>query len=393
MTLAVPDPRPSQPVLGTLFRPVGDGPYSARQRAVAFAGAMAVLAGVAALDWRLTPEVKLGPLYLLPVVLAAWFGGRWPGYVMSVAATIAWSVIPRVSGPLSSGWLNLVFGALGPRLVIYPAVVELLTLLQDAERRLRRAVAQRTAELREQVAERLRAESALRSLAAQLSAAEDAERRRVAHDIHDALSQMLGVVKLNLQTAVAELPIDSRPFERLSDVVGVVDDLIRQTRDLTFDLHPSTLDHFGLVPTLAEFAQQFGRRTTADVTVTEVGHRPDPPPALAVSSYLFRATKEVISNAVRHGNAAEVVVTVHWPDAGPTGRAGQMRVVVDDDGGGFDPAAAMAPHARRGLGLAGIAERLAGLGGRLRLESQPGSGARVILEVPLADPAGSTPAA
>jgi signal transduction histidine kinase len=390
MTLAVSEPRPTSPVLGNLFRPVADGPFSTRQRLVAFTAATAVLAGVAALDWRLTPEVKLGPLYLLPVVLAAWFGGRWPGYLTSVAATVVWSAIPRVSGVPSNGGFSLVVGALGPRLVIYPAVVELLTLLQDAERRLRRAVEQRTAELREQVAERLRAEGALRSLAAQLSAAEDAERRRVAHDIHDALSQMLGVVKLNLQTAVAELPIDSRPFERLNDVVGVVDDLIRQTRDLTFDLHPSTLDHFGLVPTLAEFAQQFGRRATADVTVTEVGHRPDPPPALAVSSYLFRATKEVISNAVRHGNAAEVVVTVHWPDGGAAGQAGPMRVVVDDDGGGFDPATATAPHARRGLGLAGIAERLAGLGGRLRLESQPGRGARVILEVPLAEPAAST---
>ena len=81
-----------------------------------------------------------------------------------------------------------------------------------------------------------------------------------------------------------------------------------------------------------------------------------------------------------------MVVAVHWPDVA----AGlpQMRVVVDDDGGGFDPAVAVAPHARRGLGLAGIAERLAGLGGSLRLESQPGLGARVILEVPLAHPTG-----
>ena len=106
--------------------------------------------------------------------------------------------------------------------------------------------------------------------------------------------------------------------------------------------------------------------------MTEVGPRPDPPPPLPLSSYLFRATKEVISNAVRHGNTREVVVAVHWPDGG-AGRP--MRVVVDDDGGGFDPAVAMAPHARRGLGLAGIAERLAGLGGRLRLESQLGRGA------------------
>ena len=68
-----------------------------------------------------------------------------------------------------------------------------------------------------------------------------------------------------------------------------------------------------------------------------------------------------------------------------------MRVVVDDDGGGFDPAVATAPHARRGLGLAGIAERLAGLGGRLRLESEPGRGSRAVLEVPAAAAASGPP--
>ncbi len=211
------------------------------------------------------------------------------------------------------------------------------------------------------MAERRRAEASLRSLAAQLSAAEDAERRRVAHDIHDAVSQMLGVVKLNLQTAVAETPDGCRPNERVADVIGVVDDLIRQTRDLTFDLHPAMLDDFGLVPTLAEFAGQFGRRTSTDVTVTEVGGRPDPPPPPAVASYLFRATKEVISNAVRHGRAREMVVTVHWPAGGAGPRP--VRVVVDDDGGGFDPASAVAPHARPRAGP-GRHRRTAGRAGR-----------------------------
>ena len=387
---ATADLRPAaRPVLGFPFRPVRDGPFAPARQLWAGAVAAAVLAVVATLDYHLTPGARLGPCYLVPVVLSAWLGGRWPGYLLSVAAAVVWVVIPRDPAMQSNGTWSLLLGSLLPRLVIYPAVVELLALLQEAERRLRRAVDQRTAELREQVAERHRAEAALRALAAQLSAAEDAERRRVAYDIHDALSQALGVVKLNLQTAAAELPIDARPYDRLTDTIGVIDGLIGQTRDLTFDLHPAMLDHFGLVPTLREFAAQFGRRTTTDVTVNEVGTPPgrDRLPA-AVTSYLFRATKEVVSNSVRHGNAREVLVTVRWATAAATvdgsgdGGLPHVRVVVDDDGSGFDPARATVPRAGRGLGLAGIAERLAGLGGRLRLESQPGRGARVILEVP-----------
>ena len=405
MTAPATDHRPPDPVLGVLFRPVADGPFTAGRRLSAAAAAAAVLAGVAVLDERLSPAVRLGPLYLLPVVLAAWFGGRWPGYLTAVAAAVVWFVLPRYPPLRADGTMGLIVGSLAPRLVIYPAMVELITLLQEAERRLRRAVEERTAELRREIVDRCRAEASLRVLAAQLSAAEDAERRRIALDIHDALSQTLGVIKLNLETAVAHTAIDARPYDRMNDTVGMVDDLIRQTRDLTFDLHPSMLDHFGLVPTLREFAGQFGRRTVTEVTVNEVGDRAPVPVALA--SYLFRAAKEVVSNAVRHGTAREVIVTVRWPDraaqpgppaAGGTGGGsgsggsgggggrGQMRVVIDDDGSGFDSAAALTPRAGRGLGLPGIGERLAGMGGRLRLESQPGRGSRVILEVPLAEP-------
>jgi len=95
-----------------------------------------------------------------------------------------------------------------------------------------------------------------------------------------------------------------------------------------------------------------------------------------LASYLFRAIKEVVNNAVKHGNAKEIIVAIHWEN-------NQLRCVVDDDGSGFDPVKALAPQVRRGLGLAGMDERLTSLGGSLRVESQPGSGARLILEVPV----------
>ena len=169
----------------------------------------------------------------------------------------------------------------------------------------------------------MRAEASLRKLAAQLSAAEDVERRKLAYDIHDALSQMLGLVKMNLETVVAETATDSRQFDRLCDVVKTVDDLIRQTREMTFDLHPSLLDHLGLIPTLNSFAQDYSKRTHAEVTVSEFGDRVELPASLL--SYMFRAIKELVNNAVRHGNAKEIIVAIHW-------ESGHMRTVIDDDG-------------------------------------------------------------
>jgi signal transduction histidine kinase len=364
------------PVLGSIFKPV-QGPMTLRRCLLGILAGTVILAAVAWLDLLTGPTVFLGPVYLFGVVIAAWFGGRWAGYFLNFITTGVWlwTVIfqetPIVPHPLHlHDWV--VNGII--RLAFFASMTEIVVLLQAIERRLEAVVEVRTVELRQEIGERLRTEAAMRNLAAQLSAAEDVERRRIAYDIHDALSQMLGLAKMNLETTVAETAIDTRQYTRLVNVVSIVDKLIHQTRELTFDLHPSMLDHFGLFPTLERYGEDYGRQVSAEISVVEIGQSLPIPSAL--SSYLFRALKETISNAIKHGLARQIVVTFHWSQDG-------VRFVVDDDGCGFDTVAAMTPQARRGLGLAGIGERLASLGGRLRLESQRGNGTRVIMEVPL----------
>jgi two-component system sensor histidine kinase DegS len=235
-------------------------------------------------------------------------------------------------------------------------------------------VEQRTAALREEIAQREKAQIELRALAAQLSAAEDAERRKLAYEIHDGLSQMLSLMKINLDAAVLEAPQGTRLQSRLAECARSTDELIRQTRTLTFDLHPAMLDDLGLVPTIQRYAREFKKQADVEVTVTENGlARPLGPP---LANYVFRAVKELMNNALKHGHAAEIIVAAHWEPNG-------LRIVVDDDGSGFDAHAALTPESRRGLGLAGIEERLASLGGRLNIESAPGQGSRIILEIPL----------
>lgn len=343
------------------------------RQAVFTALAVALLAVVVQLDRITGPNIHIGMLYLVPVGLLAWYAGRWPGYFISLIATAFWM---QYSEPLSdyTAGVPVLLWNLFVHLVYYPAVVEVLLKLRNMERRLEELVNARTAELRAEITERQRVEMSLRKLAIQLSEAEDGERRRIAYDLHDALSQMLSVVKLNLDMIISESGVNGRHYGRLSEIVKMVNELIHQTRDLTFNLHPTMLDDLGLVPTLKGFADEFHRRTMATLVVNELGdHRNLPSP---LASYLFRAIKELVNNAVKHGKAREIIVTIHWLES-------EMRIVVDDDGGGFDTEQAMVPGVRRGLGLAGIDERLTSLGGRLRLESESGQGARAILEVPL----------
>ena len=220
-----------------------------------------------------------------------------------------------------------------------------------------------------QFIERKRVQELLREseqqLQAQLAAAEDLERRRLARDLHDSIGQTLSALKMEL----ARLGDD-----RLGPSMGLVDQVIAQTRTLTFDLYPPMLDDLGLVPTLESYVEQWSHRHGVQTTVSETGGRRPLPGT--VTNYLFRAIKELLSNVAKHARAAQVLVAIHW-------QSGAVRVAVDDDGTGFDPDVALAPQHRRGLGLADMRERVRLLGGRLLIEASPGRGSQIVVELPV----------
>src|SRR5262249_39119504 len=161
------------------------------------------------------------------------------------------------------------------------------------------------------------------------------------------------LMKINLDAAALEAPEGTKLRSRLSDCAKSADDLIRQTRTLTFDLHPAMLDDLGLVATLERYSREFMQRAEIEVMITENGRRR--PLAWPLANSLSRAVKELLNNAARHGHADEIVIAVHWEFS-------CVRIVVDDNGAGFDATTALHPESRRGLGLPGIEERLASLG-------------------------------
>lgn len=214
----------------------------------------------------------------------------------------------------------------------------------------------------------------LRALALQLAEAEEAERQWLARELHDQVGQNLAALGINLNIVRSQLQ---------DEIVGVVraqlDDslvLLEQTtewiRDLMVDLRPPVLDDYGLVAALRWYGEQWASR--ADVAVTVEGREPDPRLAPAAEVALFRIAQEALTNVAKHARAAVVGLRVEVE--GKT-----VRLMVADDGVGFDPARLGKPDERRGLGLLIMSERAEAVGGQCHIESRPGSGTRVVVEV------------
>lgn len=229
--------------------------------------------------------------------------------------------------------------------------------VQKLNTELEKRVQERTAQLDAAIHE-------LSTLAAHLSEAEDHERRRVALDIHDTIGQTLPVVKMKLQAfRIAQQPSDS-----LAEVLRLLDQAMEQTRTLTFELYPAALDDLGLVPALRWYVQKLERLQSLRADIVESGLPGQLTPAVA--HHLFRATRELLHNVAKHAQAGEAIVQVNWSPQ-------RVRIVVSDGGCGFQVATTP-----KGVGLLSIRERVASMNGQFYVESEPGQGTRVILEVP-----------
>ena len=359
-------------------------PFTVRPRWLVPCFSVLLLFAVSVLDWATGPDLGMGLFYVLPVAFVTAALGWRPGAVVAVLTVAVWGAAELLGAAVYSDWRIAIPNAL-MRVACLALVVYLLSVWRDLGKQLEHEVELRTKELVAEVAERRHAEQAVHRLALQVADAEDAERRRIAQDIHDTVGQSLTLVKFRLQTAaaaavtVAGATGGSRGASDgcVDDALNLLDDVIRQTRTLTFELYPPMLDDLGLAATLRWLAKELTRQSGTEITVVEEGE----PRRLAgpIVSYLFRSIRELINNAIKHGRSTEVVITLYW-------RPQSARAVVDDNGEGFDAAAAAtvgdtatAPH---GLGLPSIRERFSTLGGSLSVESERGKGTRAIIDVP-----------
>ncbi len=219
----------------------------------------------------------------------------------------------------------------------------------------------------------LEKEAARSQLLEKIIAAQEEERRRIARELHDDTSQSLTSLKLGLR--VLERP---QPREALLEQLATMRETVGQTlealHDLALDLRPSVLDDLGLVAALERYSRECQRRYHLPVTVQALGFEGRRLP-MAVETALYRIAQEALTNVARHAGAGRAEMVLDY-------RGAEVRMVVEDDGAGFDPR--LAGDGRR-LGLYGMRERAELVGGEVSVDSAPGRGTTVIVRVPVAE--------
>jgi signal transduction histidine kinase len=336
---------------------------------VAVSYGVAVLSVTAALAVARLLEIYLvsAPvaLFLCAIIVSAWFGGGGPG-ALAVALSHLGFIYYFVA-PIHS------FAVTMPeviRLVIFSLSALFVALLSAAQRRATDSLERINDALQEENTERKRAEQALEVLAGRLIHAQEEERRRIGRELHDHISQTLGVLTIKIDQL--------RTHAEVTPGIGsALDGLRRDTSEITDDvhrlshrLHSSTLDYLGLVPALQKLVSEFSKRYGIAITFAHASLPPSVPPEVALC--LFRIAEESLTNMAKHSQARSASVHV-------TGASDGIHLRVEDAGTGFDTTVL---GSKAGLGFVSMQERLRVLRGTVHVDSAPSRGTRIDAWVP-----------
>ena len=216
---------------------------------------------------------------------------------------------------------------------------------------------------------------ALRRLASRLAEVEEAERQRLARELHDQVGQNLTALSIGLTVLQSHLPrrVNANLGARLADLLRLVEETTARIRTVMGDLRPPVLDDYGLVAALGWYANQWTDRTRVPVDVA--GEECDPRLPLVTENALFRIAQEALNNIAKHAGAAHVTIAV-------AAEPSEVLLTITDDGKGFSAGAPAPPDDRCHWGLRIMQERAEGVGGVCRCESRLGEGTRVTVQVP-----------
>lgn len=213
----------------------------------------------------------------------------------------------------------------------------------------------------------------LQLLSSKLITAQEQERQSIARELHDEVGQVLTAIKVELAVAQRRIAQSEGAPELLDDLLSIADAALRSVRDLSYLLHPALLDDLGLPATvdwyLSAFAKRYGIKT--DLQCEGLTGRLTSDVELAS----YRIVQEALTNVARHAHARSCRVMLRRADD-------HLHICIHDDGKGFDVDIAGDTAVRRGLGLLGMRERVGQLKGALRVQSAPGQGTRIEVDLP-----------
>jgi len=256
---------------------------------------------------------------------------------------------------------------------------DLLCARDELEQRVRERTAElarANAALRVEIADREAARDRIQHLLGRLVDAQEEERRRLSRELHDTLGQHLSVLTLGLKALRMQPDFPLALTERLSYVEQAANRLEADVDRLSYELRPLALDHLKLVEALRQYADEWSAQCGVAADVQVHGLPAERLSAVAEAT-VYRVVQEAFTNVRKHAAATHVSLVAER-------RGSQLRVIVEDDGCGFDNSAVHASaDNRRRLGLRGMAERAALVTGSLEVESAPGRGTTVYLTVPL----------
>jgi len=227
------------------------------------------------------------------------------------------------------------------------------------------------------VTEQKRMDENLRFYLRQVTRAQEEERKRISHELHDDTIQALVVLSRQLDTlASGDKGLSKENRLRLDGLWQQTDNILRGVRRLSQDLRPAALDRLGLLPALEWLASDATEYSGIATKVNVMGKRERRFPE-EIELVIFRITQEALRNVWRHSGATSAEITVEFGES-------KTRITISDNGKGFNLPEKIGDLAKDGkLGLAGMQERAQLVGGTLTVQSQPGKGSSITVEAPV----------
>lgn len=226
------------------------------------------------------------------------------------------------------------------------------------------------------ISERKCMEEALRDLSGRLISVQEAERRRIARELHDDLNQRMAILSIGLQQLDQAIPRRHRALRnRIQGLWASAQETSAEIHRLSYQLHPSKLEHLGLMAAVKDFCDEVSERQSPKIEFRHRGFPAAVPQDIALC--VFRIAQESLHNVVKHSGADECHVMLERTDQA-------IHLSVTDNGCGFNVGSA---GAAMGLGLISMRERLRLVGGEIFIDSQPSRGTHIAVSVPLANSA------